>query len=414
MSRNYVGARRQEDAWDALTAGAAHGGYGRVDPEYAAWLRQQQPGRGRIRAGGQSAVAALWDKTAPGGPLNGRQGTLGEFVQAAWRASNGTGPKIVNAGGLSERVGAEGGFLLGEETRSEIMLHALESAIVRPRATVLRMREPASRVPVLEEGSNTNGSVFGGLNFTWTEEAALLAASSASYGLDVLRAKKIIAYCVVSNELFADADQLNTFLMDVIPAGLSFAEDAAFLAGRGNLGGTTLGASQPLGIINAGSAINITRQTGGSITLTDIYSMITRILPRSLNNFCWVGSPDVLTKILSMFFNFGSATSGIVPPSGWLTWSPTGQLQLLGRPFYASEHASALGTQGDLIAFDPAFYLIGDYQELTIEVAHEGPDFVHDQSEIRIKARLDGRPALAQPVTPANSSATVSPVVVLK
>ena len=212
----------------------------------------------------------------------------------------------------------------------------------------------------------------------------------------------------------ADADELGTFLRETIPAGLAFAEDAAFIAGSGTLGGTTLGASQPLGILIAGSAITVTRQTGGTVTLQDIYSMITRILPKSMNSYIWLGSPDVVTKILAMFFNFGSATTGIVPPSGWLTWSPEGQLQLLGRPFYTTEHVSALGTQGDLVAVDPSLYLIGDYQTLEIEVATEGADFINDQALIRIKARLDGRPALAQAVTPANSSATVSPIIVLK
>jgi HK97 family phage major capsid protein len=361
-----------------------------------------------------SAHAALFDRKAPGAALARQYRDLGEQVQALYRAASGTGPQITNNTIMSERVGAEGGFLVGEELRSEIMLHTLEQAIIRPRATVIPMREPSSRIPVLEEGSDTSGGVFGGLNFTWTEEQAALSASVASYGLDVLRARKLIAYMVVSNEVFADADRLSTFLRSVIPAGLAFAEDAAFIAGSGTLGGTTLGASQPLGILNAGCAINITRQTSNTVTLQDIYSMITRILPRSMNNYIWLGSPDVVTKILSMFFNFGSATSGIVPPSGWLTWSPDGQLQLLGRPFYTTEHVSALGTQGDLVAVDPQFFLIGDYLELTIEVATEGADFLFDQSQIRVKARLDGRPALASAVTPANSSATVSPIVVLK
>jgi HK97 family phage major capsid protein len=360
-----------------------------------------------------SATAALYDRKAPGAALAKQYRNVGELVQALYRAANGTGPKVVNAA-MSERVGAEGGFLVGEELRSELMINVLESSIIRPRATVIPMRRPSSRVPVIEEGSDVSGSVFGGLNFTWTEEQAALSASVASYGLDVLRARKLISYMVCPNELMADADELGTFLRETIPAGLAFAEDAAFIAGSGTLGGTTLGASQPLGILNAGSAITVTRQTGGTVTLQDIYSMITRILPKSMNSYIWLGSPDVVTKILAMFFNFGSATTGIVPPSGWLTWSPEGQLQLLGRPFYTTEHVSALGTQGDLVAVDPSLYLIGDYQTLEIEVATEGADFINDQALIRIKARLDGRPALAQAVTPANSSATVSPIIVLK
>ena len=421
MARRYVknpAPQVRESLFDREVGAAMSIAPGRVSEKdrraYAA-VRADEALRGKPAAARPySAASSLYDKKAPGAQAAGMFKSLGHQVQAMWQASNGIGPQISNNTIMSERVGAEGGFLVGEELRSEIMINVLEQSLIRPRATVIKMREPSSRVPVIEEGSNASGSVFGGLNFTWEEEQAALSASVASYGLDVLRARKVIAYMVAPNELMADADELNTFLSETIPAGLAFAEDAAFIAGSGSLGGTTLGASQPLGIINAGSAINITRQTSSTVTLQDVYSMITRMLPKSINNFIWIGSPDVLTKLLSMFLNFGSATSGIVPPSGWLSWSPTGQLQLLGRPFYSSEHASAMGTQGDLVACDPSLYLIGDYQELTIEVATEGVDFLYDQSQIRVKARLDGRPALATTVTPANSSQSVSPIVVLK
>jgi HK97 family phage major capsid protein len=201
----------------------------------------------------------------------------------------------------------------------------------------------------------------------------------------------------------------------VIPAGLAFAEDAAFLAGSGTLGGTTLGASQPLGVLNAGCAITVTRQTSSAVTVQDVYKMVTRMPPRSMGQFIWVGSPDVLAQLLSISLNVSSAASGIVPPPLWLDYDDEqGCWTLLKRPFYSSEHVSALGTQGDLVCLDPSLYLIGDYQTLTIEVATEGVDFLNNQSQIRIKARLDGRPALAQPITPANSSEQVSPVVILK
>jgi HK97 family phage major capsid protein len=360
-----------------------------------------------------SALAALYDRDAPGAPLSGKQGTLGEFVQSIYRAGNKTGPAIVNAA-MSERIPAEGGALVGEELRSEIALHALESAIIRPRATVIPMREQASRVPVLEEGSNAAGSVFGGLNFTWTEESAALSSSVASFGLDVLRAKKLVSYMVCPNELFEDANKLGTFLQDVIPAGISFAEDAALIAGTGSLGGTTLGGGQPTGILSAGCQIQVTRQTSSEVTVQDVYKMVTRMLPKSMSNFIWLGSPDVLAQLLQVSLNVGSAASGIVPPPLWLDFDPVqGCWTLLKRPFYATEHVSALGTTGDLVAVDPKFVVIGDYQQMEIEVASQGADFVYDESQIRVRSRLDGHVWLAQPVTPANSSATVSPVVIL-
>jgi HK97 family phage major capsid protein len=359
-----------------------------------------------------SATASLFDRTAPAAVLSGQFASLGEHVQAQYRASNGTGTPIKNAA-MSERVPSEGGALVGEELRSELMLHTLEEGIIRPRATIVPMRQPSSRIPVLEEGTDGTGNIFGGLAFAWTEEQAALAPSVASYGLDVLRAKKLIAYMVCPNELFNDANKLDTFLKDVIPAGLAFAEDAAFIAGRGSLGGTTLGASQPLGILNAGCAIQVTR-AGSPVSLADIANMATRMLPKSMSKYIWLASPDIFKTLLQIYLSVGSPTTQATTPADWLRYSDEqGCWCMLGRPIFATEHMSAAGTTGDLCAVDPSFYVVGDYQELTIDIATEGTDFINDQSQIRVKARLDGRVWLAQPITPANSSETCSPVVIL-
>src|SRR5580700_6592908 len=176
------------DAPDGTVGGEGAGGGQHVRLERGGMREMAMAGRGPGRGRVLNAAGALYRPDAPGAALDGKQGSLGELVQAAFRASNGTGPAIVNAS-MSERIPAEGGALVGEELRSDLMLSVLEQAIIRPRATVLTMTEQATRVPVLEEGSDASGSVFGGLNFTWTEEGAALASSVASYGLDVLRAR---------------------------------------------------------------------------------------------------------------------------------------------------------------------------------------------------------------------------------
>lgn len=381
------------------------------DGQAAAVARHIGFARGGVRM--LNVARTLYDPSAPGAAVKDGYGSLASLVQAAHRASNGTGPAILNAS-MSERVPAEGGALVGEALRSDLMLQALEYAIIRPRATVIPMRAQAERVPVLEEGSNASGSVFGGLNFTWTEEAAALAPSVASFGLDVLRAKKLIAYMICSNDLFADTGKLDKFLNSAVPAGLAFAEDAAFIAGSGTLGGTTLGASQPQGILNCGCQIQVTR-AGSPVNLADIANMATRMLPQSWNRFIWLASPDIFKTLLQIYLAVGSPSTQGVAPSDWLKYSDVeGCWCLLGRPIFPTEHVSAAGTAGDLVAVDPAFVVIGDYQEMTLDVATEGTDFLYDQSQIRIKSRLDARVWLTSPVTPANSSETVSPVVILK
>lgn len=373
--------------------------------------------RGMPRPAGRpwSATAALFDRQAPGAAGAKDHRHLGQLVQALHRQATGTGPQVVNSA-MSERVPAEGGFLIGEALRTDLMLLALEQAIIRPRAMVVPMTEYREHIPVAEEGAHSaTVGALGGFAMTWVEEGAAPSASTPGLGNITLTAHKLEGWTTAPNELFTDSRKLDSFLRTAIPAAISWYEDAAFIGGETSGYGSGTGAGQPQGILNAPCAITVTRGTGGTVALADVYSMITRMLPKSMNNYIWLGSPDVVNKLLSIFFNFGSATSGIVPPSGWLTWSPDGQLQLLGRPFFATEHVNALGTQGDLVAVDPSFYCIGDRLELTIDVALEGgTGFIRDEAEIRVKERIDGRIYLASAVTPTNASATCSPVVILK
>jgi HK97 family phage major capsid protein len=362
-----------------------------------------------------SATAALWDRKAPGAAAAKTHKSIGELVQALHRQACGTGPAVVNAA-MGERVGAEGGFLVGEDLRTDLMMLALEHAIIRPRATVVPMREQRERIPVAEEGAHsaTTGAL-GGFAFAWVQEGQAPSNSTPGLGNITLHANKLEGYTIAPNELFTDSKKLDSFLRTAIPAALSWYEDAAFFGGESSGYGSGTGAGTPQGILNAPCAILVTRQTGGSVTLQDVFSMVTRILPRSINNVVWAGSPDVTSKLLQMYLAVGSPTTQAITPGEWLTWSPTGQMQLLGRPYFSTEHVNALGTQGDLVCFDPSFYVIGDRLELTIDVALEGgTGFIHDEAEIRVKERVDGRVWLASAVTPSNASATVSPVVILK
>ena len=117
----------------------------------------------------QAALNIDW---APGAALNGT-GTLGELAASLF-AGNGRREKtthLLNLGGLSERIGSEGGFTVGEDLRTDLMLLALEQSIIRPRALVYPMKEYRERIPVAEEGAHSSSAgALGGFQFTWTEE----------------------------------------------------------------------------------------------------------------------------------------------------------------------------------------------------------------------------------------------------
>ncbi len=233
------------------------------------------------------------------------------------------------------------------------------------------------------------------------------ALSAPAYGRVVLEAKKLASYLGgVPNELLEDGPAFEAFVRTVIPLGLAWSEDQAFIAGSG--------AGQPQGVLNAPCAVNVTRNTSSHVVQIDLVNMVTRMLPQSLRTCIWLCSPDVIGQLLQLYLLIGTVpASAATAPSAWLTGNPSDGWTLLGRPVFVTEHVPALGTRGDLILVDPKFYVIADRQQMTIDTSALGQKFIYDQTEFRVISRLDGKVWLQSPVTPQNGSATVSPVVIL-
>jgi HK97 family phage major capsid protein len=305
---------------------------------------------------------------------------------------------------MAERVPSGGGFLVPDQMRADMILATLEAAIIRPRATVIPSSTLRLGLPVVDDVTHASGSVLGGMSWAWAEEGSTLPSSAPAYGRIVLEAKKLAAYLGgVPDELVEDAAAFEVFARTVIPQGVAWAEDQAFIAGSG--------AGQPQGILNAACAVNVTRTAS---LQADVTSMVTRMLPQSMKDFIWLCSPDKINPLLNMYLLIGTVpTSSAVAPSAWLTGSASDGWTLLGRPLFVTEHVPALGTRGDLIAVDPRFYVIQDRQQMTVDTSALGQKFAVDQTEFRIISRLDGRMWPQSPVTPQNASATVSPVVIL-
>jgi hypothetical protein len=386
--------------------------FGPEDPDSPPGGQQDRYSRHvRFEQGGMTVLARARSvpssRSAAGAAVDGKYRDLADMVRTI-HADRARATAIQAAlTGVSERVPGEGGFLVGEELRQELMLLTLEQAIIRPRAIVLPMGEVRTSVPVIDDTTHAGATVLGGLDTEWAEEGTSLTGLAATFGRVTLEARKLAAYTALPSELWQDSAQLDAFLRVAIPAAWAWAEDQAFINGSG--------AGQPLGILSATCQIQVDRQTSSAVTFTDLVNMVDRMLPQSLTSFIWLVSPDVLKQLLSIFINFGAATSGVIPPPDWLRYSDQQNCWvILGRPCYPTEHVPALGSTGDVVAVDPRFFVVGDRMEMTIDTAAAGQGFIKDEVELRIVARLDGRIwGPSEPVTPANSSETTSPVVIL-
>jgi HK97 family phage major capsid protein len=310
---------------------------------------------------------------------------------------------------FTERIPAEGGFLVPEILRSQVLAY-MTTAIVRPQAMVLPMGSLRLPVPNLDNPSQASSAqALGGMTFAWTEEATAITPSAPAFGLSVLEARKAAGYLQsVPNELVSDgAGAFGDFLARVIAMGYAWFEDDAFINGTGT--------GEPQGILSAPCAIQVDRAASNAVQAIDIVNMYKQLHSESKrgDSACWLVSDSAFAQLLDISVDVGSATSGIAGTSMWLNWSETSRCwMLLGQPLYPSDHLPATGTTGDVVLADLAHYLIGDRLQMTVERSAKGTGFGSDTSNFRVRSRVDGRYWIQSPVT-TETGQSVSPVVVL-
>jgi HK97 family phage major capsid protein len=372
---------------------------------------------GRNGLKGAQNKGHFYNSAALGAPLDSEFKDAAEFFQAIWhrndqlknfeelKAKKAAHAKIVNAYGST--VPSDGGFLIPEALRSEILTLSLESSIVRSRATVIPMDSLKVPIPAVDETSRVS-SIYGGITFYWTAEGGPGVDSSGKFGQVTLDAKKLFGYAGIPNELLHDSAAFLGWFGAKFPQGVGWFEDVAFLTGDGT--------DKPLGIFNGQGVVSVTRTTSSQIRYEDVVAMYSRMYPSSVQNAVWVCSHDVFPQLAEMYFIPNSGGGGTTPVSVmmWQQNAVGAPVQtLLGRPVIFTEKVPALGSTGDISFIDFSEYLIGDRQMMQIESSSDYL-FGTDKTAFRVIERVDGRPWLQTPITPHNGSAsTLSPYVTL-
>lgn len=324
--------------------------------------------------------------------------------------------EIRNAG-MAERIPAEGGFLVPETLRSEILALALEEAVVRSQATVIPMDSLRVPLPTVDDTSHTS-SVFGGVSASWTAEGAALTASAPKFSRLLLQANKLTAYTEIPNELLQDSvTAMDVWFNTFFPQSLAFFADVAFISGDG--------VDQPEGIVKAPGAVTVTGTSGHHIRFANVVSMFSRMWPGSLGKAVWLAAPDAIPELAQMAVSEDGSGTTVAPPVFLPGMSAIGDgpggirdgrhFTLLGRPGFISEKVPDLAGSdvGSLAFVDLSKYLVGDRQAMQIASSAEYK-FQNDMVAYRVIERLDGRTWVRSPITPANGSVnTLSPYVLL-
>lgn len=303
---------------------------------------------------------------------------------------------------LEEGTGSAGGFLVPEEYRATLLQKAGEGAIVRPRATIIPMARRQVNIPAIDYTISGTGKTafFGGVRAYWTEESGRKEETEPAFRKIQLVAHKLAGYTPVEDELIEDAAiTLAPLLTTLFGGAVRWHEDYAFLTGDG--------VAKPLGVLNAGVTIQVTRQGAGAFVYQDAVNMVAQLQPGA--NPIWVMAQSVMPQLFTLQDMNGNYIW--VPAHGVAGAAAPAPGTLLGYPIYFTEKLPTLGTTGDVMLADFSYYLIGDRKALTIAYSTEYL-FRYDETAWRFVQRVDGQPWLNVPVQ-LQDGTNISPFIIL-
>jgi len=343
-------------------------------------------------------------------PKEMRFDSFGDYLMAVVRAAD---PSMVvdkrlmrAATGMGEASPSDGGFLVQQDFATGLINKVYEQSPVVSRTTKIPIgaKSNGTKLNAVAETSRAT-SIWGGIILYWLGEGAAKTPTKPEFRQIELSLKKVAGLYYATDELLEDAAALASVAEQGFTQALDVELERVIVRGTG--------AGQPLGIMNAPCLITQTAETGqlaNTIVAENIIKMWSRLWSRSQADAVWLVSQSIFPQLYTMGITIG--TSGFplwVPPNG-LAASPNGTL--MGRPVFAIENCSALGTTGDIILADFGEYLMatkgGPQLASSIHV-----QFIYDETVFRIVFRCDGQPAWNAALTPKDSSSTVGPFVVL-
>lgn len=337
-------------------------------------------------------------------------GSFGQQLAAVMMAGIPGGridPRLFNAAsGLSETVPSDGGFLVQTDFTNELLKQVYQTGILAQRCRRIQISGTANSIKIngIDETSRAS-TRSGGVVGYWKDEAAQKTASKPKFRQIELNLKKLIGLCYATDELLADATALESVIRQ------SFVSEFGFLIDDAIVNGT--GAGQPLGILNAGCLVSVSKESGqkaATILAENIIKMYARMFAPSLGNAVWLVNQNTLPQLYTMSLAVGTGGSPIFMPAGGLSQSPYNTL--LGRPVIPIEQAATLGTVGDIIFADLGGYILaekgGIESAMSIHVK-----FDYDESVYRFVLRLDGQPERSTALTPYKGSDSLSHFVAL-
>jgi HK97 family phage major capsid protein len=307
--------------------------------------------------------------------------------------------------GHSAGVGADGGFLVGTDSSSEILRRAYDASQLASRCTVTPIGENADGLETfyVDETSRVAGSRGGGVRVYRAAEAGDVTASQMKLGRFELRLEDMVAATYLTERLLQDAPALQAEVQQSFEDEFSFTIDNEIFRGTG--------VGQCHGVINHGSWISVAKETGqlaDTVQAENVQKIWARVPARSQMSGVWVYNTALFPQLQNMQIGTGASGQLVFMPAGGLSGAP--HATIYGRPALPIEQASAPGDVGDLAFLDLSQYKLivkgGMKFDESIHVR-----FLNNERVFRFVTRINGKPKFPTALTPANGTDTLSPFV---
>jgi HK97 family phage major capsid protein/HK97 family phage prohead protease len=332
--------------------------------------------------------------------------SLGEYFQSIQRAHSGGGvdPRLTRAvQGLSEGIGSDGGFLLQPQFVNEVMTNVWQTGEIMKRCYSVPMKTNSLQIPGVDETSRATGSRAGGIRGYWLAEGATKTESQPKFRRIELNLRKAVVLIPTTDELLDDAEALDAFIRSEAEREIRFTIENAIFNGNG--------AGMPLGILNAGCTVEVSKETGqasGTIEYANILKMYARL--REDTEAAWFIDRSCIPQLATMSVAVGTGGSPVWMPANGAAGQPYNTL--LGLPVIIHEHGATVGTVGDICLCDMSKYVLA-YKPIESAMSIH-VYFTTDQSLYRLVMRVDGQPKLASAITPKSGGDTVTDFVTLE
>jgi len=316
------------------------------------------------------------------------------------------------ATGLNESVPSDGGFLVQKDYSKQLLQDLFETGGLWTKVGM--------RVPITGDSNGTviNGvdetsrasTTWGGITVYMVGEGNQITASKPKFRRVELNLKKMAGLAYATDENLSDSAQLESVIRRGFTSGFGFKLDDLLINGTGG--------GEPLGFLNAGSLVTVSKETGqtaATIQAENVIKMYSRMFAGSLGSAVWLINQNTLPQLLTMSIAVG--TGGVpvyLPPGNTLINAPGGAL--MGRPVFPIEQCASVGTIGDIMFVDVENgYVIAEKGGLKTDMSIH-LRFDYDEAVFRFILRIDGQPVRASALTPykGGSSYTQSHCIALE